>query len=131
MANIFTIKFKVRDDPEDKAFTIDIPYQDKVSDVTQKVKAKLATRLEEESADDINLYSEYPINSVLKPMQPEENFFKGFDRDHTNAIIIIIIIVKLPPPSIPKKKEWIIIYINHRLEGIFRKIKRVASRAVC
>ncbi|CAG8596711.1 6152_t:CDS:1, partial [Ambispora gerdemannii] len=61
-ADIFPIKFKVRDDPVEKTFAIDIPRKDKVSDVKEKVKSKLASRLKEKSAEDINLYVEYPIN---------------------------------------------------------------------
>ncbi|CAG8499420.1 1125_t:CDS:2 [Paraglomus brasilianum] len=84
--NILTTKFKVHDDPDDKAFTIEIPWQEKVSKVKQRVKNKLATRLNDD--DDIGLYLDVPHNL----MEPEENFLKEFKPEDIERNIVVIII---------------------------------------
>ena len=89
--NILTTKFKVHDDPDDKAFTIEIPWQEKVSKVKQRVKNKLATRLNDD--DDIGLYLDVPHNL----MEPEENFLKEFKPEDIERNIVVIIIVNPPP----------------------------------
>jgi len=61
MTNQYKVRFKFRSDPNDEIFDISaILRQEKVSDLIRRVKQKMTTRLEEESADDIQLFFDDP-----------------------------------------------------------------------
>ena len=76
MANEYKVRFKFRSDLDDEIFDISgILRQEKVSDLIRRAKHKMTTRLEEESADDIQLFFDDP-RDVEKRMNPEDVFLK-------------------------------------------------------